>query len=187
MDVATCQCGCGEIVPIATKTDRRAGWVKGEPLRYIRGHATRGKKLPDTSGKRSLAATGRRHSSETKKKLSVLNRGEGNPMHGKHHTEATRMSMSEARRGAGNPRWNGGSSTERQRWQRSAEAQEWRIAVFERDDFTCQGCGIRGGDLHAHHLKAWATHPELRCVVANGQTLCIPCHRLTDSYGRLAA
>lgn len=36
-----CQCGCGEAVPIARRTDVRNGWVKGEPMRYRRGHNTR--------------------------------------------------------------------------------------------------------------------------------------------------
>lgn len=34
----SCQCGCGEPAPIATRTDRRYGAVKGQPRRYISGH-----------------------------------------------------------------------------------------------------------------------------------------------------
>jgi hypothetical protein len=33
-----CSCGCGEEAPIATKTDRRIGAVRGQPQRYIKGH-----------------------------------------------------------------------------------------------------------------------------------------------------
>lgn len=33
-----CQCGCGLRAPIATRTDSSRGWIKGRPLRYIRGH-----------------------------------------------------------------------------------------------------------------------------------------------------
>lgn len=36
-----CHCRCGEKTNIATRTDRRAGWVKGEPLRYLLGHNAR--------------------------------------------------------------------------------------------------------------------------------------------------
>lgn len=36
-----CQCGCGEKTTVPTKTDRHAGMVRGRPMRYIRGHATR--------------------------------------------------------------------------------------------------------------------------------------------------
>ena len=33
-----CECGCGQQAPIATKTDRKYGWVKGQPKRFILGH-----------------------------------------------------------------------------------------------------------------------------------------------------
>ena len=61
--------------------------------------------------------------------------------------------------------------------------REWRIKVFERDDYTCQGCGIRGGRLQAHHIKSYKEYPELRLDIDNGQTFCIDCHKKTDSYG----
>jgi hypothetical protein len=36
-----CQCGCGEQTTVAPMTNRARGYVKGEPYRYIRGHARR--------------------------------------------------------------------------------------------------------------------------------------------------
>jgi AP2 domain len=36
-----CQCGCGEKTNIADRTSRRIGWVEGEPIRFIVGHANR--------------------------------------------------------------------------------------------------------------------------------------------------
>src|SRR5712691_2773604 len=33
-----CECGCGLAAPIATQTMRRRGWIKGQPVRFIRGH-----------------------------------------------------------------------------------------------------------------------------------------------------
>ena len=33
-----CRCGCGAAAPIATKTDRRWGIIRGEPRPYIQGH-----------------------------------------------------------------------------------------------------------------------------------------------------
>lgn len=59
----------------------------------------------------------------------------------------------------------------------SFEYNEWRKAVFQRDNFTCQRCGQRGGRLQAHHIKAWAKYPELRYDVANGITYCVECHK----------
>ncbi len=36
-----CQCGCGLPARIATKTNTKNGWVRGEPRRYLRGHNIR--------------------------------------------------------------------------------------------------------------------------------------------------
>ena len=36
-----CQCGCGEKTPLAKKTYGSKGIVKGQPLRFIRGHQCR--------------------------------------------------------------------------------------------------------------------------------------------------
>jgi hypothetical protein len=33
-----CECGCGKMAPIATKTNVSRGHVKGQPVRFIRGH-----------------------------------------------------------------------------------------------------------------------------------------------------
>lgn len=38
---ALCECGCGGPAPIAPRTYRRFGHVKGQPLRFIRGHNAR--------------------------------------------------------------------------------------------------------------------------------------------------
>lgn len=37
-----CECGCGQATNIARVSYARLGWVKGEPIRFIHGHATRG-------------------------------------------------------------------------------------------------------------------------------------------------
>lgn len=45
-----CQCGCGRPAPIASRVDNRHGHVKGQPVRFCRGHATR-KPDPNPSGR----------------------------------------------------------------------------------------------------------------------------------------
>lgn len=41
-----CHCGCGELTNIAKNTARKYGWVKGEPLRFVRGHSARRPERP---------------------------------------------------------------------------------------------------------------------------------------------
>ena len=57
------------------------------------------------------------------------------------------------------------------------EYKDWRNEVFERDNYTCQMCGKRGGVLNAHHIKAYKSYPKLRYSVKNGMTLCEKCHK----------
>lgn len=53
--------------------------------------------------------------------------------------------------------------------------QQWACAVKDRDG-KCVDCGATE-DLHAHHIKPKATHPELKLEVGNGKTLCYRCHK----------
>lgn len=61
----------------------------------------------------------------------------------------------------------------------SPEMAVWRKSVFERDGYTCQMCGVKGGYLEADHIKPFAYFPELRTELTNGRTLCRPCHDTT--------
>jgi hypothetical protein len=36
-----CECGCGQLAPLAQKTAAAKGWVKGQPIRFIHGHNRR--------------------------------------------------------------------------------------------------------------------------------------------------
>lgn len=87
--------------------------------------------------------------------------------------------------GPKNANWKGGVTGERHLLMGQLEYKLWRKSVFERDDYTCQICNKRGVVLHADHLKPWALYPELRYAIDNGRTLCVFCHRQTDTYGDL--
>ena len=76
--------------------------------------------------------------------------------------------------------WKGGISP---RPMSSLEYKQWRKLVFEKDDYTCQLCTVRGGYLEADHIKRWADFPELRFDVNNGRALCKSCHK-NVTFGR---
>lgn len=85
--------------------------------------------------------------------------------------------------GKANPNWQGGITPINKSIRNSREYALWRKAVFERDNYTCRFCSQHGGKLHADHIKPFALYPELRFAIDNGRTLCVPCHRTTDTYG----
>jgi 5-methylcytosine-specific restriction endonuclease McrA len=85
--------------------------------------------------------------------------------------------ISEKLRGPNASNWDQTRTMEeRIKDRRYPEYYEWRRNVFERDDFTCQICGIRGSKLNAHHIQSFAKFPDLRTDVSNGVTLCSSCH-----------
>jgi len=123
------------------------------------------------------ANTGRKASKETKKKMSksAIMNGRKPPV----------------MKGEDNPRWKGGITSLAHSIRTNYEYRQWTSDVFTRDDFTCQECGIRGGYLHAHHVKSFSSiiqyyeittlEEALECSelwnINNGITLCKGCHR----------
>jgi hypothetical protein len=41
-----CECGCGKPSPIASKTNRALGHIKGQPVRFVNGHRSRLNRVP---------------------------------------------------------------------------------------------------------------------------------------------
>ena len=74
--------------------------------------------------------------------------------------------------------WKGGISDENHKIRTSKKYKEWRLKVFQRDNFTCQNCHKVGGKLNAHHIKHFSKDKDNRLNVDNGITLCEDCHKL---------
>ena len=56
--------------------------------------------------------------------------------------------------------------------------------MYERDNYTCQVTGIRGGDLVVHHLYSYNKYYCLRTAIENGITVSKDIHDLFHSiYG----
>lgn len=123
----------------------------------------------------------RRHTKEAIKKMSVLKQGK--PSWNKGLTKITDSRLDYKR-----PTVfiNQGKSTENQLIRKSARMRWWRKHVFERDDYTCQACGEKGGRLNADHVLPFSSFPDLRFEILNGRTLCEDCHRNTDTFGQKA-
>ena len=92
--------------------------------------------------------------------------------------------MSLAHKGEKSYLWKGGITPINEKLRKSLEYKLWREAVYKRDEWTCVWCEKKGGRLNADHIKPFSLYPELRFALDNGRTLCVECHRTTDTYGR---
>ncbi len=142
---------------------------------------------------------GQRHTPETKKKLSEsAKRRKVIPpsRKGCRTSEDTKKKLSLANIGEKHWMWKGGISKIDKRCRRMSEYIQWRSLVFERDNWTCQTCRIRGVYVTAHHIIGFSKiirENDISDVLAarkckelwnidNGVTLCEDCHSLTDNY-----
>lgn len=100
--------------------------------------------------------------------------------------------------GESHGQWKGGVTSLTQAIVNLQKYKFWRKHVYERDDFTCQSCGERGRTLNCDHvvpLSEILVTENIKKVsdikdgsllwdLLNGRTLCQPCHRSTDTYGK---
>lgn len=91
-------------------------------------------------------------------------------------TMENRIKSSCRQRGIAIEDFTGFATTEEHMARNNTYYKEWIRKVFERDNYTCQCCGKRGGDLNAHHLYNFSEYVDLRYEVSNGITFCKQCH-----------
>jgi len=138
---------------------------------------------------------GRRHSKKTRTKISLSKIGK--PLSLEHRKK---LSASHQKIAINN--WREFSRKTYRRIRGTLKYSEWRKQVFERDNFTCQICGVRGNKLHVDHFpkpmclyikenSEMFPEKDLYDVLMmdgilwnkkSGRTLCVGCHRKTDSY-----
>jgi 5-methylcytosine-specific restriction endonuclease McrA len=132
-------------------------------------------------------------SSATREKISKANKGR---KHANPRSIEFRKHMSELNRGSNHPNWKGGIKPVAKMVRDSFKYRQWRSDVFTRDNFTCQECFKRGGDIEAHHNKPFSTimiennvmsiedadNCEELWNINNGKTLCEKCHKKTKTY-----
>lgn len=128
-------------------------------------------------------------SSQFKKSSIPWNKGKNiSGMSGKKQTPEHREAIRLANLGEKSSNWKGGVTPANELFRKTAAYKQWRLSVFTRDNYTCKHCGIksvRGNRiiLNADHILPFALYPDLRLDVDNGRTLCIECHKKTDTYG----
>jgi len=156
---------------------------------------------------KSYGMLGKKHSSETRKRMSESHKKKPTSYWlGKTMSAEHKKKLSEGQKGrtawnkglkgwnAGekNPMWKGGISPMNSRLRNTLEYKAWRKSVFERDNYTCVLCGARSKkgervELNADHIKPFAYFPDSRLDIDNGRTLCVPCHKGVSRLIKLAS
>lgn len=101
-----------------------------------------------------------------REKLSKIHLGELNPS----KRADVKKKMSLAQKGKKSIRYIDGRS-----YSRGEDWKEKRLLALQRDDYTCQDCGIKERrGLQVHHIIAWAETKDNS--LENLITLCLKCH-----------
>lgn len=89
----------------------------------------------------------------------------------------TASRQAKSRKGVLHPRYNPNKIRSEREDGRISGTQIWSKSVLQRDNYICQICKVRGGDLVAHHLDGYNWCKEKRLDIDNGVTLCVRCHK----------
>jgi hypothetical protein len=167
--------------------------------------------------------SGKKHSVKTKEKQRLSKLGNKNPMFdrrvwnknthiqsntGKTHFKKGIIPWNKGLKGYNSKEkshfWKGGITPLSKLIRGLLEYRNWILSVFERNNYTCQKCFIRGGKLHSHHIKPFSfilkefldKHLNFDIIkdknillnlaqtykpfwnIKNGITLCEHCHKI---------
>ena len=137
----------------------------------------------------------------TKMRLAKLGRPSNNKGKKHPHTEQSKKNISFSVMGEKNHNWKGGLSSLGKQIRKSLKYRNWRQEIYERDDWTCQKCKVRGIKLEPHHKKSLSSiliknniktlKESLRCKkiwdIENGISLCKKCHSETDNFRKIVS
>ena len=134
----------------------------------------------------SMSCAGLHNKNKGRFKKDIASWNKGLKGYGKDviRTKEWKEKIGKANSGIHNGNWRGGTSELNNRIRRRAKYKNWRKTIFERDNYTCQFCGKRGGKLEVDHIKPFALFKRLRYKMENGRTLCVKCHKTTETYGK---
>ena len=157
--------------------------------------------LPSTHKKQSKSLKKTLSNSNIRKKIS--NERKLRWLNPKYKQKMHKIFKALNRTGSKHPRYIDGRSDLRFLIHNLSEYKQWRIEIFERDDFICQICNKRGNKLEAHHKKSFSKllseflkeynqfspiedkETLIRLAmkwkpfweVDNGMTCCVKCHK----------
>ncbi len=154
-----------------------------------KGNPTWNKGLKGLKGYR----LGKKHTLEAKLKMSKSRAG----VKRKPLSEEHKRKLSVANSGSNNHFWKGGMTFIHDHVRTCFKYRQWRSDVFQRDSYRCVWCGDdKGGNLQADHIEPLSRlisknqikslEEAVSCEeiwnINNGRTLCIDCHKTTDTY-----
>lgn len=135
------------------------------------------------------------------RKKDISDRFKGKKKSKEHIEKVKKFWREHPRFGKNAPGWKGGITKLNILIRNVIQMNKWREAVFKRDNYTCIWCGARSGNgktviLNADHIKPLAYLIKLYAIknieealnckklweVKNGRTLCLGCHKKTDTY-----
>lgn len=184
------------------KRDSKGRFIKGSSNPWnkgLKGYTNSGSFTSEGIKGENNPFFGHNHTDITKEKISEAQLGKPKPkvseaLKGrklsKKHKDKIRNAMNERVKMGIHNFWKGGISKaykELKHSLRNSEWQDWRNAVFQRDNYICRICGIKSGNgkaiiLHPHHI-----FPVIKCIeenkldliyeITNGITLCEECHK----------